>query len=97
MGLLCLNQQRVRRWERRKVSAASVGRRVAKAFRLMTNVRTIGMTNPAENKPIGFPCGAGDERNTFSAEEYWTEERRAKAEPVPMPKPRGGEQPTTTG
>jgi hypothetical protein len=54
------------------------------------------MANAAEN------CGAGRDRDEFSAEGYWTPERRARARPVPtpkvpMPEAWGGEQPATTG
>jgi hypothetical protein len=55
------------------------------------------MANAAENEPIGSACGAGGDWNEFSAEEYWTEERRRRAEPVPMPKPGGGGRPATKG
>jgi V8-like Glu-specific endopeptidase len=44
------------------------------------------MANAKENKPIGSARGASGDRNELSAEEYWTEERRAAARPVPTPK-----------
>jgi V8-like Glu-specific endopeptidase len=55
------------------------------------------MANATGNKPIGSARGAGGDRNESSAEEYWTEERRAKAKPVPMPKAGRGERPATKG
>ena len=45
------------------------------------------MANAAENEPIGSACGARGGPNEFSAEEYWTEERLARAKPVPTPRP----------
>jgi hypothetical protein len=55
------------------------------------------MASAPENEPIGSACSAGDAWNELSAEEYWTEKRRARAEPVPMPKPGEGGQPATKG
>jgi hypothetical protein len=55
------------------------------------------MASAAENKPIGSACGAGGDWNESSAEEYWTNERRARAEPVPTPKPGGVGRPAMKG
>ena len=51
------------------------------------------MADTVENKPIGSAHGARGDRFEASAEEYWTEERRAQAKPVPMPKAGPGERP----
>jgi V8-like Glu-specific endopeptidase len=51
------------------------------------------MAQATENRPIGSARGVHGERYESSAEEYWTEERRAQAKPVPMPTPGPGERP----
>jgi V8-like Glu-specific endopeptidase len=61
------------------------------------------MTDAAGDKSIGSACGARGGRNEFPAEEYWTEERLARARPVPTPElvamseAGGSEQPATAG
>ena len=44
------------------------------------------MSNAKDNQPIGSARGARGDHNESSTEEYWTEERRSAAKPVPMPK-----------
>ena len=55
------------------------------------------MANAGENKPIGSGRTASDDQKKSSTEEYWTEERRARAKPVPAPKAGRGERPATRG
>jgi V8-like Glu-specific endopeptidase len=45
------------------------------------------MANTEANKIIGSARGASGDPHEASIEEYWTEERRAAAKPVPTPKP----------
>ena len=52
------------------------------------------MADTKENKPVGAARGASGDRNESSTEEYWTEERRAAAKPVPTPKPPAGARPS---
>jgi V8-like Glu-specific endopeptidase len=55
------------------------------------------MAETKENKPTGSARGASGDRDELSTEEYWTEERRAAAKPVPSPKPPAGERPSPEG
>jgi V8-like Glu-specific endopeptidase len=49
-----------------------------------------------DNKITGSGRGMSGDRNEAAAEEYWTEERRAAAKPVPMPKVSAGNAPAAT-
>jgi V8-like Glu-specific endopeptidase len=49
-----------------------------------------------DNKIVGSGRGKSGDRNEAAAEEYWTEERRAKAKPVPLPKVPAGTAPAAT-
>jgi hypothetical protein len=49
-----------------------------------------------DNKITGSGRGKSGDRHEMAAEEYWTEERRAAAKPVPLPKVTPGKAPAAT-
>ena len=49
------------------------------------------MASTTENRVIGSARGASGDHTEMSTEEYWTEERRRAAKPVPTPKVPGAE------
>lgn len=51
------------------------------------------MANSSENKIIGSGLGSHTHNEAHTIEEYWTEERRANAIPVPLPKEKAPEHP----